>query len=98
MTLGWRHVNYSQARGSMFTHLQVKRSSLTLLAIAAVALPAGAQARPIFDPPSGGQIGHRDAPSASVNAVQAPEPTATTGFQWDDAGIGAAGAIVLLGG
>ena len=82
----------------MFSLLQVRRSSLTLLAVAAVALPAGAQARPIFDPPSDGQTGHRDEPAASVNDVQPPEPTATTRFQWDDAGIGAAGAIVLLGG
>jgi hypothetical protein len=81
----------------MFTHIQVKRSSLTLLAIAAVALPAGAQARPLFDPPSSGQIGHRDQPAPPVNAAAQPELTASTGFQWDDAGIGAAGAIVLLG-
>ncbi|HEX4673520.1 MAG TPA: hypothetical protein VH279_14685 [Solirubrobacteraceae bacterium] len=81
----------------MFTYLQVRRSSLTLLAAAAVALPAGAQARPIFDPPSGGQIGHRDQPAPPVNAAAQPELTGATGFQWDDAGIGAAGAIVLLG-
>ena len=81
----------------MSTQLPIKRSSLALLAVAAAALPASAQARPIFDPPSAGQIGHRDQPAQPANVVQ-PDATASTGFQWDDAGIGAAGAIVLLSG
>jgi hypothetical protein len=32
-----------------------------------------------------------------ATVVQTPEATGSAGFQWDDAGIGAAGAIVLVG-
>ncbi|MGZ4232538.1 MAG: hypothetical protein ACXVUE_05170 [Solirubrobacteraceae bacterium] len=82
----------------MFTHLPIKRSSLAVLAVAAAALPAGAQARPIFDPASDGPIGHREQPAQPANVVAQPQASVATGFQWDDAGIGAAGAIVLLSG
>jgi hypothetical protein len=79
----------------MFTALPTKRCSLALLAVAAGALPAAAQARPIFDPPTVAQVSQQAPPS---NVVQKPQASASTGFQWDDAGIGAAGAIVLLSG
>ena len=79
----------------MFTALPIKRSSLALLAVAAAALPAGAQARPFFDPPTVAQVSQSAQPA---NSAQQPETSASTGFQWDDAGIGAAGAIVLLSG
>ena len=55
---------------------------------AAVALPSAAQARPNTNP-------------VTSSAVIAVEPQAATsggsGFQWDDAGIGAAAAVVLVG-
>lgn len=79
----------------MFTQLPIKRASLTLLAVAAGALPAGAAARPFFDPPNVGQTSH---PYQPAPAVQHPAASASAGFQWDDAGIGAASAIVLLSG
>jgi len=77
----------------MFSHLPIKRSSLTLMAVAAAALPAGAQARPFFDPAPV----HTAPPARVATVVHEPEANGSASFQWDDAGIGAAGAIVLLG-
>lgn len=55
---------------------------------AAVALPSAAQARPNTDPVT----------SPAVVTVE-PQAVGTggSGFQWDDAGIGAAAAVVLVG-
>ena len=78
----------------MFTHLPTKRPCLAALAIAAATLPAGAQARPIFDQPSDAQP-VQTAPLMTVG--RGPEVNGSPGFQWGDAGIGAAGAIVLVG-
>jgi hypothetical protein len=78
----------------VFTHLPIRRSLLTAVAVTAVALPAGAQARPFFDTPSDAQPVHA-APLMKV--AQEPAANGSAGFQWDDAGIGAAGAIVLVG-
>ena len=84
----------------MLNHTIVKRSLAAGLMTAAAALPATAQARYVEDPGA--------TPSASQVQVAVPEPAsrpaslATTqsggsSFQWGDAGIGAAGAVVLLG-
>jgi hypothetical protein len=61
----------------------------TALLAAAVALPGAAQARPNTNP-----VGD----TAAV-VIESPAPAASgpSGFQWDDAGIGAAGAVLLLG-
>jgi hypothetical protein len=66
------------------------------LVTAAATLPAAAHARPQFDSP--GTI-VASAPAPAVSAPQAPRPTAAgqSGFQWGDAVIGAAGAMVLVG-
>jgi hypothetical protein len=53
------------------------------LIAAAVGFPATTQARPAVDPP------------ASAPAVE--QVGSGGGFQWDDAGVGAAGAALLLG-
>ena len=58
------------------------------LAIAAVSFPAAAQGRIMID--STGD------PSAPAPAPSRP-PAQPAGFQWDDAGIGAAGTVLLLG-
>ncbi len=58
------------------------------LAIAAVSFPAAAQGRIMID-----STGH---PSAPAPAPSRP-PAESAGFQWDDAGIGAAGTVLLLG-
>jgi hypothetical protein len=58
------------------------------LAVAAVSFPAAAQGRITTDSP-----GHPSAPAPPPSAA----PAQAAGFQWDDAGIGAAGTVVLLG-
>ena len=77
----------------MLRHFSIKRSVLTCLAIGAAALPAVSQARPIEDP-AGSVAGP---PAQAVSPTPATTASASSGFQWDDAGIGAAGAVVLLG-
>lgn len=61
----------------------------TALLAAALALPGAAQARPNTNPLGG--------PAAVVIESSAPAGSGSSGFQWDDAGIGAAGAALLLG-
>jgi hypothetical protein len=56
--------------------------------VAAVALPAAAQARPNTNAIIG--------PPAVVAHTPAPE-SGQSGFQWGDAGIGAAAAVLLVG-
>jgi hypothetical protein len=58
------------------------------LVIAAVSFPAAAQGRIMID-----HTGHPSAPAPAPSTPSA-QPA---GFQWDDAGIGAAGTVVLLG-
>jgi len=77
----------------MFSLIQIRRSFLAAAAVTATALPAAAQARPLFDPAPV----HTTPPARVVTVVRAPSANGPAGFQWDDAGVGAAGAIVLLG-
>jgi len=77
----------------MFRHIRIRRSFLAAAAVSAAALPAGAQARPFFDPAPV----HTAPPARVATVVHEPEANSSASFQWDDAGIGAAGAIVLLG-
>ena len=77
----------------MFRHIQISRSVLAAAAVSMAVLPAGAQARPLFDPAPV----HTAPPARVATVVQQPEASGPANFQWDDAGIGAAGAIVLLG-
>ncbi|HEX7298663.1 MAG TPA: hypothetical protein VF257_06630 [Solirubrobacteraceae bacterium] len=68
----------------MFKHHAIRRALTGGLVIAAAAFPSAAQARPALDPP------------ATVGATHAAP--ARSGFQWDDAGLGAAAAVLALGG
>ena len=75
-----------------------KRSMAASLVIAAASFPAVAQARPELNPPSAAAASGQ-APAVSAHA---PRPTAAaavadSSFQWGDAAIGAAGAVVLVG-
>ena len=73
------------------------RAAAAAISIAALGAPATAAARFDLEPTPGGAA---SAVPASVRpAPTAPRPTDTeSGFQWGDAGIGAAGAVLLLGG
>jgi hypothetical protein len=77
----------------MLRQFPIKRSVLTCLAVGAAAFPAVSQARPLEAPADAVAA----APAQVVSAVPQTAPSASSGFQWDDAGIGAAGAVVLLG-
>ena len=74
----------------MSTHHLIKRALAGGLVITAVGFPSAAQAMFI----GGGGVPSVPAPGGPA----APEPVATShsAFQWGDAGIGAAGATVLL--
>jgi hypothetical protein len=77
----------------MLKHHLIKGSIASGLAIAAAASPATAQARYAPDPP-----GPSTPPQVVVDPpVTHPASAAQSSFQWGDAGIGAAGTILLLG-
>jgi hypothetical protein len=76
----------------------VRKRSRRLTAIAAAiltaALPSAAAARPLHEVP-----GSSFTAGPSTFQTDAPQPAAqpAPGFQWDDAGVGAAGMLVLVG-
>ena len=78
----------------MFKHDLIKRSVVSGLAIGAAAFPSAAQAM-FINGGGGGPVVTTSAPAAA-SSVRQPAPS--EGFEWGDAGIGAAGAVVLLGG
>jgi hypothetical protein len=77
----------------MFKGNLIRRTLATGIVAGVATVPAAAQAR--FDlNPSPGTPG----PGQAVSSPAAPQPTVgnESGFDWGDAGIGAAGAVVLL--
>ena len=81
--------------------LVIKKTTAALLVAAAICAPA-ASARPIDRvlPPgtthdAGGAVADSRIDTSSVPSVQTVE-TSSEGFDWGDAGIGAAGMITLL--
>jgi hypothetical protein len=74
----------------------IKRLLTGGLVIAAAGFPSAAQARLNLDPPPGA-VASSTAPVVSRPSVHRSEPSAQSGFQWGDAGIGAAGTVALLG-
>ncbi len=89
----------------MLKHNLITRALTSGLVIAAAGFPATAQAM-YLDEPSAPSTGPAQ-PRPTAHTLLAPGPHATTGarlvdgsqsgFQWGDAGIGAAGAAVLIG-
>jgi hypothetical protein len=83
----------------MFNHTFIKRALTVALITGAVAFPAAAQAQPAEN--GGGAVATAQVPVTGPQSVSqsASVPTAQSSgssFQWGDAGIGAAGAVVLL--
>lgn len=76
----------------MFNTTKTSRILVGGLAVAAASLPAAAQASPLANTPGSSPV----VTALSVPSDRTPAH-AGAGFQWDDAGIGAAGAAVLLG-
>lgn len=83
----------------MFTHSSLKRTLTIGLALGAAACPAAASARAIVPGDPGAQ--GITAPPAHVHASSGRHQVSGTApsddFRWDDAGIGAAATIALLG-
>jgi hypothetical protein len=70
----------------------IKRGVLSIAVIAALSAPATAGARVNYE--------HAPATSASAESPSVPLPansSPASGFQWDDAAIGAAGMLGLMG-
>jgi hypothetical protein len=76
----------------MFNQAVLKRSLITCVAVGAAACPTAASARAV----ERGDLGAPPPAAQTVHADAAAAPT-TNAFRWDDAGIGAAAAIVLVG-
>ena len=74
----------------MLSHKMIKRGLAGVLVFAAAGFPAGAQAF-VMDSAAGGS-----APATLAASGQAVQQGGS-GFQWGDAGIGAAAAITVLG-
>ena len=77
----------------MFKQHMIKRSVVSGLVIAAASFPASAQAMYI-------DAGASSVPSAPIATASPSSQAGASGhssFQWGDAGIGAAGVVVLLG-
>jgi hypothetical protein len=83
----------------MLKHHLIRRTLTGGLVIVAVGFPATAQARtcqrPVQLPNT--PYSNRALPQCSASDVSV-QHRSQAGFQWGDAGIGAAGAAVLLGG
>jgi hypothetical protein len=77
----------------VFKQHMIKRSVVSGLVIAAASFPASAQAMLI----GGGASSVPSGPIASGPSASQPGAGAHSSFQWGDAGIGATGAVVLLG-
>jgi hypothetical protein len=75
----------------MTTTRSIRRSLASGLLIATAGFPGAAEAKPNLEP-----VGSSATPAVSQPAPP-PSPATEAGFQWADAGIGAAGAVVLLG-
>jgi hypothetical protein len=80
----------------MFNRTLIKGSLAAGLAIGAASFPAVAQARFELNPPAAPSA-NQPAQVASAPTRAQPSSSAQLGFQWGDAGIGAAGIVVLLG-
>jgi hypothetical protein len=71
----------------MFERQVIRRALTASLLVAAASFPAAAQARPGIDPPA----------TATAPSVERTASGGGSRFHWGDAGIGAAGAVLLVG-
>lgn len=73
-----------------------KRALAAATVIAAASLPSAAIARPLEEMSGVSETFTTSPPPAQI-AVPQPAAQADQGFHWDDAGLGAAGMLVLVG-
>jgi hypothetical protein len=81
-------------RHSRKTNTILPRAVATMAAVAAIGAPT-ATARVALDPPAGSQSNSSSALVSSTAPTSGQ--TGSSGFDWGDAGVGAAGAILILG-
>jgi hypothetical protein len=74
----------------VFKQGQIKRWVAVAVAVAAAGFPPVAAAMPAEDPPA-------QSSAAYDVAISQPSSTNSSSFDWGDAGIGAAGVVVLMG-
>src|SRR5579862_3137710 len=76
----------------------IKKSLLVITAVIALAMPTAASAFVPVDPggSSAASEALRPVPPPSSVAIARPTAVASQGFQWADAGIGAAAVLVLV--
>ena len=75
---------------------RIKRSLTAATVVLAASAPSVAYARFNLDPP-GPSVTGGQAQRAFVTSAQRTDASSPRRFQWDDAGIGAAGVFVLVG-
>jgi hypothetical protein len=81
------------------SHFTISRAVSALLVVSAIVVPA-ANARPIDAPgasvPLTSQTQGYSTPASPVESTSGGANTDTGGFDWGDAAIGAAGALIVL--
>jgi hypothetical protein len=74
-----------------------KRILTVATVVLAVSVPSVAYARPMFDPPGATPaVNSQTVQNAPLRTAGNGSASSPQGFQWDDAGIGAAGILALL--
>ena len=75
----------------------IKRALATAIVMAAVALPTAAYAQVNENPVSSAPVPVEPPYTSATPDADQPAATSSSGFAWGDAGIGAAGLLVLIG-
>jgi hypothetical protein len=78
----------------MFKH--IKRIVTATTVVVAAGAPSAAYARINLDPPTAPVVNSQTIQNAAPPPAAKASAPSSHGFQWDDAGIGAAGALALV--
>jgi hypothetical protein len=74
----------------------IKRIAAAAIVVMAAGAPTAAYARVNLDPGTAPVVSSQTVKSAAPPPAAEAQASSSQGFQWDDAGIGAAGALVLV--
>jgi hypothetical protein len=80
----FKHINY------------IQRVAAAATVVAVAAAPSAAYARLNLDPPTAPVVNSHTIQHAALPTAATASTPSSQGFQWGDAGIGAAGALVLV--
>jgi hypothetical protein len=78
----------------MFKH--IKRIATAAIVVLAAGAPSAAYARFELNPATGPDVNWQTIQNAAPPPAAKPSASSSQGFHWYDAGIGAAGALVLV--